>query len=556
MCEAWRIRKEPSISSHRPRLITFASSIIFILSLTAAALHLVTKMTYAFPSGPNTYASGPVPAWDEWQTLWKLWDVVTRKMLPEEELRSKPIKLRNACIFYLGHIPTFLDMKVSEALGAPLTEPEYYSKIFERGIDPDVDNPQHCHAHSAIPDDWPPLEEMLDYQVRIRQRMRSLYDSGAAYEDMNAGRALWLGFEHEAMHLETLLYMLLQSDKTVPPPDLTRPDFETLAKKAEMEAVENEWFTIPTNDIVLGLDDPENAGGPRRYFGWDIEKPARTTTVHSFQAKARPITNGEYLTYLTDKGLTSIPASWTETSYTNGNTNGTTTTPSLIDTTAVRTIFGPVPLKLAMHWPISASFDEVTACAAYMGGRIPTLEEARNIYMYAAQRKAKEAENALGRRIPAVNGHLVNDGVEETPPSKCASNGAATGSVNGEKGDVDAYAMHCDLDRCNVGFKNWHPTPVTQHGNQLIGQGGMGGLWEWTSSTLEKHDGYKPMPLYPAYSRRYQSCNLTLTNTTIEDFFDEKHNVVVGGSWATVPRIAGRKTFVNWYQVFDPSCSL
>lgn len=28
--------------------------------------------------------------------------------------------------------------------------------------------------------------------------------------------ALWIGFEHEIMHLETFLYMLLQSERTLP----------------------------------------------------------------------------------------------------------------------------------------------------------------------------------------------------------------------------------------------------------------------------------------------------------------------------------------------------
>src|SRR5271170_6817810 len=32
------------------------------------------------------------------------------------------------------------------------------------------------------------------------------------------------------------------------------------------------------------------------------------------------------------------------------------------------------------------------------------------------------------------------------------------------------------------------------------------------------------------------------------DFFDTKHKVVLGGSWATLPRVAGRRTFTNWYQ--------
>jgi hypothetical protein len=26
------------------------------------------------------------------------------------------------------------------------------------------------------------------------------------------------------------------------------------------------------------------------------------------------------------------------------------------------------------------------------------------------------------------------------------------------------------------------------------------------------------------------------------DFYDDKHNIVLGGSWATHPRMAGRKT--------------
>lgn len=69
--------------------------------------------------------------------------------------------------------------------------------------------------------------------------------------------------------------------------------------------------------------------------------------------------------------------------------------------------------------------------------------------------------------------------------------------------------------------------------SSLLGRGNIGGVWEWTSSVLEKHDGFEPMTLYPNYTA---------------DFFDEKHNVVLGGSWATHPRIAGRKSFVNFYQ--------
>src|SRR5271155_2680270 len=147
-----------------------------------------------FHLNPSRYASSTVPTLDDWRGLWAAWDTVTRGMIPEEELLEKPIKLRNACIFYLGHIPTFLDIQLTKATALPPCEPSYYPRIFERGIDPDVDNPEKCHDHSEIPDEWPPLQEILGYQDQVRTKVRRLYKT----QDIprNVGRSLWIGFEH------------------------------------------------------------------------------------------------------------------------------------------------------------------------------------------------------------------------------------------------------------------------------------------------------------------------------------------------------------------------
>lgn len=363
----------------------------------------------AFSTKPEQYAAHPVPSLAEWDQLWAVWDKVTRQMIPEEELSSKPIKLRNACIFYLGHIPTFFDMKITEATNGKPTEPSYFYKIFERGIDPDVDNPEHCHAHSEIPDSWPQLEVMLQYQQDVRRRVRDIYESGQSHSDAWTGRAMWLGFEHEVMHLETLLYMLLQSDWTRPPAGVARPDFEQLAVQASEQAVENQWFDIPEQTITLGMDDPDNGDGPLRHFGWDVEKPAYTVKVKALKAAARPITNGEYACYLMATESDKLPASWaivnnTANGVSNGHANGDAQLSDFIHGKAVRTMYGAVPLKFALDWPMSASYDELNGCAKYMGGRIPTLEEARSIYFYADAMKKREALNALGKTIPAVNG--------------------------------------------------------------------------------------------------------------------------------------------------------
>ncbi|KAL1841211.1 hypothetical protein VTK73DRAFT_3565 [Phialemonium thermophilum] len=503
---------------------------------------------------PAAYASSALPTLQDWEALWAAWDVVTRQMLPNEELLEKPIKLRNACIFYLGHIPTFLDIQLTKTTALSPTEPAYYYNIFERGIDPDVDNPEHCHAHSEIPDEWPPVDEILTYQTRVRSRLRGLYADGGRGLPRAVGRAVWVGFEHEAMHLETLLYMMLQSDKTLPPPATAHPDWEKLAANTLSARVPNRWFDIPAQEIEVGIDDPEDGTDPDVHYGWDNEKPRRRVRVHSFQAQGRPITNEEYAQYMYHEHVTKLPAAWAEADVptatetrangtsngssripdgefdvSNGHQNGTAKLPeSFFDGKFVRTVYGLVPLRYALDWPIFASYDELSACASWMGGRIPTFEEARSIYAYAEALKKEKAERTLGKTVPAVNGHLSNDGVEETPPQRGSDAVGEGGSSVSPPDD-----LFLDLDGANVGFHNWHPVPVTAHGDRLAGQSEMGGVWEWTSSVLQPWEGFTPSPLYPGYTA---------------DFFDGKHNIVLGGSWATHPRIAGRKSFVNWYQ--------
>ncbi|KAF2024560.1 hypothetical protein EK21DRAFT_104582 [Setomelanomma holmii] len=503
-------------------------------------LHLVSKPKVLFPSKPDEFAAKPVPSLADWRELWAAWDAVTRQMIPESELLARPIKLRNECIFYLGHIPTFLDIHLARATDGTPSEPAYFRTIFERGIDPDVEDPTKCHDHSEIPESWPPLDQILQHQSTVRDRAEATYTSGEVESNPRIARALWLGFEHEAMHLETLLYMLIQSEKVLPPPGTVTPDFEALAKQSATVVVENEWFTVPEAEVKIGLDDAENDKTTKRYFGWDNERPQRTVHVKSFRAKGRPITNGEYATYLAQTGKSKIPASWSEHAYYNGQTNGKRDSvinghqngsESLQKITSgkyVRTVYGTVPLEYALEWPVMASYDELIGCAQWMGGRIPTMEEARSIYSYVDSLKAPEVEKSIGNTIPAVNGHLINNGVDESPPSKPWSNGASGAATS-----LNPHDLFIDLEGANVGFKHWHPVSVADKGNKLCGQSDLGGVWEWTSTVLERHDGFEPMELYPGYTA---------------DFFDGKHNLTLGGSWATHPRLAGRKTFVNWYQ--------
>ena len=95
-------------------------------------------------------------------------------------LLKKPIDLRNPPLFYAGHLPTFADIHLSAHFDEPLTEPAYFAQIFERGIDPDVNDPSKInHSHSIVPakpEDWPTLDEVIAYSHRVRERVIAVYD--------------------------------------------------------------------------------------------------------------------------------------------------------------------------------------------------------------------------------------------------------------------------------------------------------------------------------------------------------------------------------------------
>jgi formylglycine-generating enzyme required for sulfatase activity len=298
-----------------------------------------------------------------------------------------------------------VDIHLTRALQEDPTEPRYYPNIFERGIDPDVENPEQCHNHSEIPNEWPQLDEILDYSEKVRNRARSILREGSASQDRTLGEALWIGFEHEAMHLETFLYMLLQSDKTLPPTGVERPNFEEISRKAKKDEKPNKWFTIPAQTVKIGLDDSNEEVMPKSSFGWDNEKPHRTVYVRAFEAQARPITNGEYAKYLQAHGIQTLPASWVlisrqdnpisrgigQSSAQAGSSSHSTGFST--DSIAVRTVFGPVAFKHAQDWPLSASYDELASYAKWMNCRIPTFEETKSIYQYSEQIQDHQVTN-------------------------------------------------------------------------------------------------------------------------------------------------------------------
>ncbi|KAI0771720.1 C-type lectin protein [Trametes elegans] len=443
-------------------------------------------LTYPLLSSQPATALNPsahpfsVPSLAEFAQGWETWDHITLGMIPPALLHAKPIDLRHKPLFYIGHLPTFANILLSRLASARPVGPPSYLTTFERGIDPIVDDPGACHAHSEVPthdEDWPALPDVLAYRDEVREKVIR-----RAYEEIAAGtrpltrrlaRTLMMVLEHDGLHIETLLYMLIQRAGTgvLPPPGFATPPWEALATQWDAApAPPTPTVTLGPAELVMGHDDQEpddllptlerDAAGHE--FGWDNESPRRAVRVHRFRVDWRPVTNGEFEAFWRGAGRDAVamPASWVEVG----------------GEVQVRTLYGPVPMRYARHWPVLTAYDDLASYAASKGGRIPTEPELRLF--------------------------------------------------------LDTYQISY-AEGANVGFRHWHPLPATAGGAADGGRGSNGGVWEWTATVLAPHDGFAGTGIFPGYT---------------SDFFDGKHQVVLGASYGTIPRIADRRTVRNFYQ--------
>jgi formylglycine-generating enzyme required for sulfatase activity len=130
-------------------------------------------------------------------------------------------------------------------------------------------------------------------------------------------------FEHEAMHSETLLYMLLQSPETLPPPGFTAPPWASLARLWDAQHARDQdepaCVSLGPTRVSLGIHDvesedvqyPDARGWEKHVFGWDLENGKHDAEVGRIKMSRKPITNGEYKAFLESSGGgQTLPGSW------------------------------------------------------------------------------------------------------------------------------------------------------------------------------------------------------------------------------------------------------
>jgi ergothioneine biosynthesis protein EgtB len=425
---------------------------------------------------------------DHLRSVWVRTDGLFGLVRPDAML-SRPISLRHPFIFYVGHLPAFAWNHIGRGvLGRPSFQP-YFDQIFDRGIDPDVDHPELCHPHPDVPARWPDLTDVLAYRDRVREAvLESLPD---VQTRASTGVMARRGRVTQMVIEHELMHQetLLYMVQQLPPDQVLRPADARRSRYGL--GLRPKTVEVARGETTLGADFESLA------FGWDNEFPRVTVLVADFAIDSVPITNGQFL-YFVETGAYDCRKFWTESDWT-WKRRAQLAHPLCWmrqnGSWRYRTLFELVPLAHVSDWPVYVSLAEARAYARWSGARLPSEAE--------FHRAAYGMPDGGERSFPWG----------EDPPSG---------------------------RRSNCHFARWSPEPVGSRPegasawgvHELVGNG-----WEWTETPFAPFPGFRPyIPGYPGYSA---------------DFYDGKHYVLKGASWATAVELT-RQSFRNWYQAHYP----
>ena len=401
-------------------------------------------------------------------------------LVKPEFLYDRPIPERHRIVFYVGHLEAFdWNLLRERAIGVQTFHPEF-DRLFAFGIDPVGGG-----LPTDLPKDWPAVSDVREYVAGVRHALDEGLEAGMLSETLREfplSLLLQVAIEHRLMHAETLTYMLhqLPLDRKTPPQ--LKPE---LVLGPGMPAI----IEIPAGRATLGLrrEDPSS-------FGWDNEYEENTVEVPAFSIDQFPITNQQYLEFLTAGGYEN-PDFWSREGWDWKSKNNISHPGFWRNHTGVwyfAGMFEEVPL--AMDCPVYVSHAEASAYARWAGKSLPT--------------EAQWHRAAYG--TPEGNERPYPWGTEA--PSQT---------------------------RGNFNFQRWDPTPVGAfpEGQSAFGvMDLLGNGWEWTSTLFSPFPGFEPFSFYRGYSA---------------DFFDNKHFVMKGGSARTAACML-RRSFRNWFQPHYP----
>ncbi|MDX1973029.1 MAG: ergothioneine biosynthesis protein EgtB [Candidatus Sumerlaeia bacterium] len=150
---------------------------------------------------------------------------------------------------------------------------------------------RHCRPRRGLLS-RPTVAQVMEYRRLVEERLLLLLDScgDAAYESL--APLVVLGLNHEQQHQELMLTDLLHVFSANP----LRPAFREISQRAPHRFTPLEWKSFSSTIAPMGVDP-----NTKRFY-FDNEGPRHKVLLQDFQLANRPVTCGEFLEFIEDKG--------------------------------------------------------------------------------------------------------------------------------------------------------------------------------------------------------------------------------------------------------------
>jgi iron(II)-dependent oxidoreductase len=384
--------------------------------------------------------------------------------------------------WHLGHIGVTEVYWISQQCEGEAPLSEEYDQFFSP-----IENPKTNRIN------LPERSEILAYLRTARDKMFTVLEqtdfprSDRLLQDARIFRML---LQHEAQHQEIITVILqLLAARQERPFRQNELDEEVNGNGAppvhEMVRVPAGSFTMGNNQLAVTLDN---------------ERSQHEVYVEEFQIDRYPVTNAAFLEFVQNRGYQER-SYWSPEGWAWREKNG---------------IEHPLYWRQQGHgrnagW-VSIGLQDTHALIPH------------HPVMCVSWYEAEAYANAIGKRLPTE---------AEWEKAAAWDPGLNTKRSQPWGESRESGAVRLDTERCNSDARAAGTTRVDQHpaGKSAYGCLDMqGNVWEWTGTWFHPYPDFTPYP-YDGYSLPY---------------FDQRHRVLRGGSWATRSHVM-RPTFRNWY---------
>jgi len=435
---------------------------------------------------------------------WTLYEMLFAGLRGDEPFYRPPVHgLRHPQIFYYGHTPCLYvnKLRVSGVLDGPVNA--YFESIFEVGVDEMLWD--DMHKNDML---WPAVSEVFEYRKDVYNTVVDAIMNHPSLDDSNGPVtvnqdhpmwALFMGFEHERIHLETSSVLfretpieLVQRPKHWP--SLHPSVYDGVSRSTN--PVEGEDY--PSNEMVDVQGRTVKLGKPLDFpsYGWDNEYGERTVDVPNFSASKHMITNGEFFDFVKDGGYRRkeywCDDGWAWRSHRNMKWPffWTPVGPAGSHEYGLRAIYEEIPMQ--WDWPADVTYYESKAYCLWKSERDGPPKN-------GPLRVLTEAEHNVIRHqdhnLDAARSNVDADKVMVTSGSNFPKGGTGA-NLN------MAYSSQNPV--------NFFPPSHTGHFDTV------GNAWEWTEDHFNPLKNFEVHHVYDDFST---PC------------FDGKHSMIVGGSF-------------------------